>query len=445
MPLNILIIDDDPSVTSMLEKFLQREGHKAVSVNDPKNVPQAFQTKGLGLILCDMFLGPTTGVRVLKDAQKALPAVPFVVMTAHGSMDVAMDAIRGGAFDFVGKPVDFGQLLRLIRRVEEFHKQLPEVAVSGSAGSGPLIGRSPAMADIYKWIARVSPLDTPVLLRGESGTGKELIAQALHRYGPRTDKPFVPINCAAIPEHLLESELFGHVRGSFTGAVSDKAGLIRDAAGGTLFLDEVGELPIPMQSKMLRVLEDHQVRPVGSDKLYPVDFRLVAATNRNLDEMIRGQTFREDLYYRINGVSMRVPPLRERREDVEILASHYTARLSQKFGREIVLTQAASDVLKGYHWPGNVRELVRELERAAATSPTGILAKEDFAALGGGPETKPAELRSLEDVEREHILAVLRQVGGNKLKAAEILRIDRKTLQRKLQEYGQAPGEPAAP
>jgi DNA-binding NtrC family response regulator len=440
MPLRILVIDDDPQITGMMGKFLGGEGHQATLISDPSTISPALKKEEWDLILCDMYLGSTTGVDVLKEAAKVRGGTPFVIMTAHGTMDVAMDSIRGGAFDFIGKPVDFEQLRQILRRAAELRKELPEVTINTPSGSGMLIGRAPAMAEVYKLIAKATAVDSPVLITGESGTGKELVARSLHTYSARKAKKFVPVNCPAIPEHLLESEFFGHIRGAFTGAVADNVGLFREADGGTLFLDEIADLPLPLQSKLLRVLEDSQVRPVGSDKFYKVDVRFIAATNRPLAAMVKEGTFREDLYYRINGVQIRVPALRERKEDIELLAAHYISLLSQKNKREIILTQAASDALKQYSWPGNVRELVRELERASTMSSTGVLTAQDFATLGIGAEEKETELKSLDDMEKAHILSILRHVGGNKQKAAEILKIDRKTLQRKLQQYNADPG-----
>lgn len=442
MPLRILVIDDDPGITAMLGKFLSSEGHQPTLLTDPSSISAALKKEDWDLIVCDMYLGSTTGVEVLKEAARVQGGTPFVIMTAHGTMDVAMDSIRGGAFDFVGKPVDFEQLRQILRRASAARKDLPEVTINTPSGSGMLIGRSPAMAEVYKLIAKATSVDSPVLITGESGTGKELVARSLHAYGSRNGKRFVPVNCPAIPEHLLESEFFGHIRGAFTGAVSDNIGLFREADGGTLFLDEIADLPLPLQSKLLRVLEDSQVRPVGSDKFYKVSVRFIAATNRPLSAMVKEGTFREDLYYRINGVQIRVPALRERKEDIELLAAHYISLIGKKNQREIILTQQACDALKQYSWPGNVRELVRELERAATLSSTGVLTVEDFSGLGLGVEEKEAELKSLDDMEKSHILAVLRHVGGNKQKAAEILKIDRKTLQRKLQQYNADPGGP---
>jgi DNA-binding NtrC family response regulator len=435
MGLSVLVIDDEPSVTSMLARFLAESGHVATALNDPSKIPAALAQREWDLILCDMYLGSTTGVEVLKEAVRLRPGVPFVVMTAHGTLDLAMDSIRGGAFDFMGKPIDFRQLKTLLQRVQERGREVREVATDKLDAGGPLLGRSPAMVEVYKWIVRVAPLDIPALIRGESGTGKELIARALHDRSPRAKRPFVPVNCAAIPENLLESELFGHIRGAFTGAVADKPGLIREASGGSLFLDEIGELPTAMQSKLLRVLEDRQVRPVGSEKLHQVDVRLISATNRPLERMVKDQSYREDLFYRINGSSIRVPPLRERLEDLEIMAAQCVFRLSQKMGREIVLTEEGCERLKRYLWPGNVRELLHEIERAAAVSATGVLTALDFDTLREPTPAQPVEMRSLEEIEKEHILSVLRQ-AGSKQKAAEILKIDRKTLHRKLRQYG---------
>ena len=441
MSLKILVIDDDASVTSMLIRFLGSEGHEATGINDPSRIAPALSGGGWDLIFCDMYLGTTTGVEVLKQAKQALPATPFVIMTAHGAMDVAMDAIRGGAFDFIGKPVAFEQLRQIVRRAAESQRQFAQVTVDSLDATGAMLGRSPAMVDVYKWIARVAPLDTPVLIHGESGTGKELIARALHNLSSRQKLPFIAINCSALPEPLLESEIFGHKRGSFTGAFADKKGLFEEAEGGSTFLDEIGSMPMTLQSKLLRFLQEKELRRVGDNTTRKVNVRVIAATNEKLEEKIRLGSFREDLFYRLSVIPLEIPPLRERLTDVPLLVQHFVKISADAMGIEMPkLEPEALRLMQSYSWPGNVRELQNAIERAVAMSNREWIKVEDLPERIRMQETPahshPLAIRPLKDVlrefERDYCSKALKLAHGDRRAAAHMLKISLPSFYRKL-------------
>ena len=377
------------------------------------------------------------------------PDVPVLVMTAFGSLDTAVEAIRAGAYDFVTKPVEMEVLAVALeravrhRRLQDQVKRLSEV-VERSGRCAEMLGRSAAMQRVFDQLSRIADSEAPVLITGESGTGKELVARALHEQSARKGQPFVALNCAAVPETLLESELFGHARGAYTDARKDRKGLFLQADGGTLLLDEIGDLPPALQPKLLRVLEDQRVRPVGGDSEVACDVRLIASTNRDLQAALEEGRFREDLYYRINVVPIELPPLRARGSDVLLLAQHFLEESAVRLGKSVVgLSEAAAERLLAYGWPGNVRELRNAMERAVALTQYERLVVEDLPdrireyqasrlVLEGND---PTELQTLESVERQYILHVLDAVSGNRTLAARVLGLDRKTLWRKLQRY----------
>jgi len=432
----ILVIDDDPAILKLLDRALTPKGFECRLEVDVGGAERAIEAGGFEAVLCDLKLGEFSALDLLKIHRRKHSEVPFLVITGYGDLESTVEVMRAGAFDFLSKPVDLTQVERAVRRAVESRRAAKPPEASGSPRiPGGLIGRAPCMVELFKSIARFAQADSPLLIEGETGSGKEIVARSVHLYSPRASKRLVAVNCAALPEPLLESELFGHVRGAFTGAVSDRPGLFREADGGTLFLDEVGDLAPALQAKLLRALQERRVRPVGGESEAAVDVRVLSATSRSLQELTRTQQFREDLLFRISTLRIRVPPLRERPEDIELLARAHLARLASKTGRPLSLEPAAVDALRAHAWPGNVRELQHALDRAAALTSDGRLTASDFGWLSprsGAGDSAAAPLRSLEEVSCEHIYSVLRAVGWNKQKASEILKIDRKTLQRKL-------------
>lgn len=391
------------------------------------------------------------GMAVLREVKKSNAGSAVILMTGFGSMEGAIEAIQQGAFDYISKPFKLDELKAVVNRAVKHWESLREMRGSGGlekleVSSKGLIGKSPKIVEIYKTLARAAMSASNVLVIGESGTGKELVARAIHDNSPRRTKRFIAVNCGALAENLLESELFGHVKGSFTGAVSDKRGLFEEATGGTLFLDEIGDITPALQIKLLRVLQENEFKPVGSNETRKADVRVIAATHRDLDSLVKTGKFREDLYYRLKVISIELPPLRERPEDLPELINHFLVRFADKNKKAIShVSEEALELLTHYSWPGNVRELEHAIERAVAMTNTSVLFKEDFpseivrgnaptAAPSGEGDSQPAS--SLEEMEKAHILKVLQEVRYNKSKASEVLGIDRATLYRKAQRYG---------
>jgi two-component system, NtrC family, response regulator AtoC len=385
-------------------------------------------------------------MELMRDVRLLWPDTPVIVMTAFASIDTAVRSIHAGAYDYLSKPYELDELRTTVKRALEQSRLLRE---NLDVRQNPLedhdrevemIGASPHMIEVYKMIARVAPTSTTVLIQGESGSGKELIARAIHANSGRRQFPFFPVNCGAFTESLLESELFGHVKGSFTGAAYTKQGLFESANRGTVFLDEIGETSPNMQTRLLRVLEEREVQRVGSMDRLPVDIRVIAATNRSLQTMVSEGKFREDLYYRLNVVSIQAPPLRERMTDLPLLFDHFVKRHSRKMGRTIAAYADVLDMLSGYSWPGNVRELENVVERAITLNTTGMLTAADFAEhCRMNPKSGavfPLELVSLDEIERQYILHVLARSNGNMTRTAEILQIDRRTLYRMVERFG---------
>jgi two-component system response regulator HydG len=394
------------------------------------------------------------GVELCERIVANRPDVPVIVITAFGSLDTAVSAIRAGAYDFITKPFDLAVLAVTLERAIQ-HRTLREevkrlrIAVAESRRYGLLLGTSPAMRKVYTLLERIADSPASVLVTGETGTGKELVARALHDRGPRKAGPFVGLNCAAVPEALLEAELFGHVRGAFTDASRARAGLFARANGGTLFLDEIGELPLALQPKLLRALQERKVRPVGSDDELPFDARVVTATNRDLESAVDENRFREDLFFRINVIHVALPPLRARGGDVLLLAQHFVDRYAGQAGKAVSgISAAAAERLLAYAWPGNVRELENCIERAIALTEYEKIAVDDLPEKIRSyrrshvlvASDDPTELVPLEEVERRYILRVMEAVGGNKTEAAQVLGVGRRTLYRKLEQYGRGGG-----
>ena len=442
---NILVVDDDAETRDLLREVLGDEGYNVVVSSTGEEALQVGKQECFDIIISDIRLGPNlTGLDVLKAYKSIQPESEVILITAFGSMETAIEALKGGAFDYLSKPFKVEELLvqvgralenrALVRENRNLRQQLESQVQLSS-----LVGRTPVMLDIYKKIAMVSESRSTVLIYGESGTGKELVARAIHYNGPRAEQRFFAINCGALPESLLETELFGHVRGSFTGAVGNKRGIFEEADGGTVFLDEVAEMSPALQVKLLRTLEEQEVRRVGSNRPVPVDVRILAASNRNLSELVEHKKFRQDLYFRLRVIEIELPPLRERTEDIPLLAEHFLKRFERERGRAFTISPQAFSVLLTYDWPGNVRELENALEAAVALNRSGTITLEDLPPKvradfqkGRRLEDFYSDLPSLDELRGKYVAHVLRVVGENKVKAAAILGINRKTLYRVL-------------
>lgn len=447
----VLIVDDERSMCELLETDLRLRDFAPTWQTSANEGFHALEQAVFDVVLTDLKMPGTDGIELCKRIVANRPDVPVVVMTAFGSMETAIAAIRAGAYDFVTKPIEMDMLALTLQRAVR-HRQLQEKvqvlseAVERTKRFDELIGASPGMQRLYDQLTRIADSKASVLITGESGTGKELVARSIHNRS-RRDRPFVAVNCAALPETLLESELFGHTKGAFTDARADRKGLILQADGGTLFLDEIGEMPLAMQPKLLRALEENVLRPVGGDKELSFDIRLLTATNRDLETALEEGRFREDLFFRVNVIQLDIPPLRSRGTDTLLLAQHFVELFAARADKNVVgISKAVAEKLLTYTWPGNVRELRNAMERAVALTRYDKLATEDLSEkirnyqssqvfIGG---SDPEEFVSLEEVERRYIQHVVASVDGNKTLAARILGLDRKTLYRKLRQYGAA-------
>jgi len=444
----VLVVDDDRDLCEVLEARLARRGYAVAWCTDAGEAFERLASDALDVVVTDLQMSGMNGLDLCARVVANRPDVPVVVITAFGSVDTAIAAIRAGAYDFLVKPVETDALdVALTRAVQ--HRALREElrrlrALVGEVDSETLIGESACMRSLRELVAKVAASDATVLVSGETGSGKEVVARAIHAASPRASGPFVAVNCAAIPETLLESELFGHVRGSFTDARRDRTGLFLQANGGTLFLDEIGDLPLPLQPKLLRVLVERSVRPLGADHELPFDARVITATHRDLRAAVEEGHFREDLFFRLEVLTVEVPPLRARGADVLLLAQRSLERAARTGGRRVVgLTPAAAERLLAYAWPGNVRELENAIERAVALASWEQIVVEDLPARIREYRSSdvlvasqdPSELVTLEEVERRYMLRVLDSVGGNKTLAARILGLDRRTLYRKLERW----------
>lgn len=446
----ILIVDDERNMCELLEMDLRLRGFSTASFTSASDAWRALSDEAFDVVVTDVQMPGTTGIQLCERITADFPELPVIVMTAFGSMETAVAALRAGAYDFVTKPVEMDLLAAAIQRAarqRRLQRQVRELseAIDHRLSYSDIIGDSPAMQRIYAQLAQLSPTDTSVLLTGESGTGKELVARTIHRNSKRVSQPFVAVNCAAIPEALLESELFGHAKGAFTDARQERQGLFTRAEGGTLFLDELGELPLTMQVKLLRALEERTIRPVGSDREVKIDLRLISATNRDLEAAIQDQRFREDLYYRVNVIQIELPPLRARGTDVLILAQHFIRAFAQSMNKPVSgIDNTVAEKLLTYPWPGNVRELRNVVERAMALTTSERIIVDDLPEKIRAHRGRqiilnaedPSGLLPLEQVEQHYILHVLESVNGNRTQAAQVLGLDRKTLYRKLKQYG---------
>jgi DNA-binding NtrC family response regulator len=438
----ILVVDDDPAMRGLLSDVLVREGHDVADAASGEEALTKLAEGTFDLVITDLKMGGMDGLDLLTHIRELRPEVAVILITAFGSIDLAIEAMRRGAAHFITKPVKMKELVVSVERSLEDRQIRSENRalrreVEGRFRFGNILGKSKAMREVFSLIERVAQGTSNILVLGESGTGKELVAKAIHYNGPRKDKPFVAVNCSAIPEGLLESELFGHVRGAFTGAVVSKKGLFAEASGGTLFLDEIGEMSLALQAKLLRVLQDKQVRPVGGNVGLEVDTRIITATNRNLEEATQEGRFREDLYYRLSVIPVRLPSLRERPEDIPLLVEHFLDKFARELGgpRKTVTAQAMEKLVH-YSWLGNVRELENVIERLIVLSPRPTIDAGDLPAQLRDEERRWTadrfrELPSLHDLEEEYIKYVLHHCKGQKEEAARILGINRRTLYRK--------------
>lgn len=443
---SILIVDDDKGHLDTLSILVKGWGYEVSGAADGAQAVEMVTERAWDAVLMDVRMAVMDGIEALGRIKAYNPAVPVLIMTAYSSVDTAVEALKAGAYDYLTKPLDFDELkltlgraldhTRLEAENRELRKRLPK-----DFSPTEIIGKSEPMHKLVEMIGMVAPTEATVLITGDSGSGKELVAKAVHYNSPRKNVPLVTVNCAALTETLLESELFGHEKGAFTGADRRREGRFVQADKGAIFLDEVGELPLSMQAKLLRVLQEREVQRVGSDTPIKVDVRIIAATNRDLKEEVQQGTFREDLFYRLNVVSLRVPPLRERREDVPLLAQHFLSRFAEKNKKPLKgFTPQAMDMMLKHEWPGNVRELENAVERAVILSLGDYISENELplvvAESEGVSRMEPAGGRSLEEIEREAILATLEQTGGNKSEAAKLLNISRVTLHNKLKKYG---------
>jgi DNA-binding NtrC family response regulator len=450
--LNLLIIDDERSIREACREVAQSLGFAAYVADSAEHAYRMLDSQSFDAVLLDLRLPGVGGLEALRRIKERRPDAVVIVVTGFGTVQSAVQAMKNGAYDYVTKPFSVDELKLLLERVTSHLKlktenRLLREKVKSKQGYGGIIGRAPEMEKLYRMIAKAANSAHPVLILGESGTGKEMVARSIHYSGPFRDKPFIPVDCGSLVPTLIESELFGYVKGAFTGANQTKDGLLALAEGGTIFLDEIGELPVDLQAKMLRAIQEKEIRPVGSTKRVPINVRILAATNRDLDQAVMQGTFRRDLYFRLNVLSLRIPALRERRQDIPLLIAHFMDRMARTSGQEKVLSDDALKALLAYDWPGNVRELENCLERTFAfTSGPLIHTSElprEIAKLpvpensnGINHGTEHANIIPMAELEKRTILSAIAELNGDKLQAARLLGIGKTTLYRKLKDYG---------
>ncbi|MEO7985155.1 MAG: sigma-54 dependent transcriptional regulator [Gemmatimonadales bacterium] len=455
----LLLVDDDEAACRLLAEVLEREAYEVVPVLSVKSALESLNVDGpFDAILTDLRMPGASGLDLLRAVRERDPSALVLVLTAFGDAAAAGEAIRAGAYDFISKPYDIAALRETLGRAlgrrrmltvsRSIEAALPPGDPAKPTGEPALVGHSPSIIQVMKTVARVAPSQATVLLLGETGTGKELVARTLHRYSDRADRRFVAVNCSALAEGLLESELFGHVKGAFTGASASRPGLFREADHGTLFLDEIGDVSPSLQARLLRALQEHEIVPVGSESPVKVDVRVLAATHRDLPSLVREGGFREDLYYRLNVVTIALPALRERRQDIPLLIDHFLRALAARHGRDLMAVDPEAQLrLLGYDWPGNIRELQNVLERAMLLAEQDVIGPEHLppdvlpsspgvpGGVAAGDGDPMSDLRSLEELEREHVRRVLAAVQGGREDAARILGISRRTLTRMIQRW----------
>ncbi len=441
MSAKIMVVEDETGVRSLLVAMLSRTGYEVSQAADAAALKEAFRTAQPEVILLDLKLPDADGLELLPQIKRHWPQTEVIILTGHATLDAAVSATKLGAYDFQKKPFDHKSLLLSVERALE-HKRLTEEttslrqALSAMSGGHAPIFQSSAMKLIVRTVERVAPSDVSILITGESGTGKEVIADLIHALSPRAKGPFIKINCAALPRELIESELFGSVKGSYTGAQSDREGLFRQAEGGTLLLDELGEMPVDTQSKLLRVLQEKEFRPIGGRTSQKADCRVLASTNKKVEDALKEGKLREDLYYRISAISIALPPLRERREDILPLATSFLKRFAAQAGRTLTgFTSPASDLLGKHDWPGNVRQLQNQVQRSVLMTEGPLVDALDLS-ITTVPQQEEADFTLLEGMERNAIVQLLKETGGNKLETAKRLGIGRQTLYNKIKAYG---------
>ena len=445
--LNLLIVDEERSVRDACREIASLLGYRASAAESAEQALRMAETQSIDVVFLDLNLPGTIGLDALRQLKKRRPDIEVIVMTGHGTVESAVQAMKLGAYDYVTKPFSMDQLKVLLQRISahlrlKTENRMLREKIKSKQGFGSIIGRAPEMDKLYRIIAKAAHSVHPVLILGESGTGKEMVARAIHHSGPYRDKPFIPVDCGSLVPTLIESELFGYVKGAFSGAMQSKEGLLAIAEGGTVFLDEVGELPVDLQAKMLRALQEKEIRPVGSTKRIPINVRILAATNKDLEQGVAQGSFRRDLYFRLNVLSLRIPPLRERRQDIPLLATNFLERLSQASGRTHELSDDAMKALLAYDWPGNVRELENCLERCCAMTTGLVIHVVDLpSAITGAPmqltsAAPEARILPMTEIEKQTILGAITHLNGDKLMAAKLLGIGKTTLYRKLKEYG---------
>lgn len=455
MKAKILVVDDEESIREFLEIMLKKEGYEVTLAEDGLKAKELVQKKSFDMIISDLQMPNMTGIELLKFIRQNYPEIVFMMITAFGTTETAVEAMKMGAYDYLTKPFKIDEVrINIANALKsknlEFENRTLKKELNKEFSFQNVIGNSPAMHHVFDLVKRVSQAPTNILITGESGTGKEVIAKAIHYNGPLKEKPFVTINCGAIPENLMESEMFGHKKGSFTGAVADKPGLFEVADGGTLFLDEVGELPLTIQVKLLRALQERIIRRVGSTEDTKVDVRIIAATNRNLEEMVQKSTFRQDLFYRLNVIHIRTPSLRERKEDIPLLAMHFLKKFNGKLNKNInSISDEAMETLKKYEYPGNVRELENLIERTVALEAGATILPESLPPLvvttSGRKMASSNEIEMTDEgveldkvigqIEKELIIKAIHQAGGVKKKAAKLLKITFRSMRYRIEKY----------
>ena len=451
--LDIVIVEDEPYQREMMRDFLNREGHRITEAGNGEEALRLFSEGSFDLVLLDFRMPGMNGLELLQQAKRLNPEIDAVIITAYGTIETAVAAMKAGACDYITKPVDFDELSLLIDRIAEHRRLVKENQVlrqelkARGVTSDTIRCQSRQMAELINLAGRVAPSQATVLIQGETGTGKELFARLIHTLSPRSERPLITVNCAAIPETLIESELFGHEKGAFTGALQRRIGRFEQADGGTLFLDEIGELSLSVQVKLLRFLQEREFQRVGGDRTIKADVRIISATHQDLDARVKDGAFREDLLYRINVVAIRVPPLRERREDIPVLIDHFVRRFAKNNGKKIDgVSREARDALIKYDYPGNVRELENIIERAVVISRGSLLTLEDLpfqelacsddAEAGGEPIREAPLQQAVESLERQMIQDALAKTASNQTQAAHLLGLSERMLRYKLKKYG---------
>jgi len=440
--INILVVDDEEPFRRLLNKELARKGYAVEVARDGGEALRILRDNVFDVILLDVVMPGVDGLSLMKKLKEDSGAPAIIVLTGKATVETAVDAMKNGAYDYLTKPYKLDELTIVIERAYEYRRlsvksKLLEQELVRKEFPFEFVGKSRQIQEILALIMKVAPTDSPVFIQGESGTGKELIANTVWHYSTRKDAPFIALNCATLSENLIESEIFGHEKGAFTSAYQMKHGLVEVADKGTLFLDEIGEMPLGLQPKFLRFLDSGEFRRVGGNKTLRVDVRMIAATNKDLSDLIKNGNFREDLYYRLNVINVSIPPLRERKEDIAGLAEHFLKKYAQKLSKSIAgFTAEALELLTGYKWPGNVRELENVIERAVILCESDQIGAEDLSISSYSAVAEMSVNPSLEEMEKNYILRVLKEAGGNQSRASQLLGIDRKTLYLKLKKYG---------